>query len=409
MREQQPAILCLSHLNWSYIWQRPQHVLSRMARYYEVMYVDEPDIGPADGERTLERVAREGKLSAWHPIFPDRSEIVGPWREQYVDIVRELLLRKEWVEERAGRLVAIRPLILWFYTPTPVYLLDHLPADLVVYDVMDELDNFKGGPVDLKAREARLLARADVVFAGGRSLYQAREGRHPNLHLFPSGVEPDHFARATHPETPVAGEIADLPRPILGYYGAIDERIDLELLQAVAERHPEWSIVMIGPVVKIEPDELPRLPNIHYLGRQSYSRLPSFLKGFDVCLMPFAMNEATRYISPTKTLEYMAAHKPIVSTPVPDVVASWGEMVRIAATPEAFAGAVEDALQENEAQRSARVVREEHILACSTWDHIVAQMHERIEAVLKQRPTHVGSGAYPVVNPPCTINPLNRV
>ncbi|HEX6384841.1 MAG TPA: glycosyltransferase [Anaerolineae bacterium] len=250
---------------------------------------------------------------------------------------------------------------------------------------MDQLSNFKGAARDLSARETRLLDQADVVFTGGRSLYQARKERHPNTHLFASGVEPDHFALALDPATKVAAEIACLPRPVLGYYGAIDERIDLELLHILASDHPDWSIVMVGPVTKIEPADLPRLPNILYPGKQPYSRLPNFLKGFDVCLMPFAMNEATRFISPTKTLEYMAAHKPIVSTPVPDVVANWSDVVAIAAAPDEFAAAIERVLNETRRQRRQRIARSEDHLACHTWDHIATQMQAIIDSALANR------------------------
>lgn len=393
--EGRPGIVCLAHLDWDYVWQRPQQILSRIARFYPVTYVSEPTINRSPGgEPLLNYVGAEGHtadvverqtVSAWRPVFPDRREILDHWREIYVGLVRDFLLSQGWIQRRGRAVDATRPLIMWFYTPLPVYFLDHLPADVVVYDVMDELASFKYAAGDLPQREALLLERADVVFAGGRSLYEVRRGRHPNLHQFLSGVDPDHFAQALSPTTEVAAEIAGLPRPVLGYYGVIDERIDLDLLRTLAARRPEWSIALIGPVSKIEARDLPRLPNLHYLGQQPYERLPNFLKGFDVCLMPFAINDATRSISPTKTLEYMAAHKPIVSTPVPDVVANWSTVVRVAATPDEFTVAVERAMVETEAERAARRACEEEILARSTWDHITGEMRARIDAVLAQR------------------------
>lgn len=407
----QPKILCLAHLGWDYVWQRPQHILSRLARHYPVMYVNEPELtAAAEREPYLKPIADDGNVSAWQPMFPDRAGVLEQWRENYVQLVQSLLaqqgerivLTSRNASESSG------PLILWFYTPTPYYFLDHIPADLVVYDVMDELANFKNAAPDLREREARLLAQADVIFTGGRSLYEARKrsvaGLHPDgyqpdggsvpggrtetgsVYLFPSGVEPEHFAQALRSETAVAAEIAHLgDSPILGYYGVIDERIDLDLLNNLSTTHPEWQIVMVGPVAKLEESDLPRRPNIHYTGRQPYAQLPTFLKGFDVCLMPFAMNEATRNISPTKTLEYMAAHKPIVSTPVPDVVQNWSDVVRIAADPAGFADAVKQALQETTRQRQQRARREAAHLACNTWDHIVQEMKARIDAALQQR------------------------
>lgn len=376
----QPAVLCLAHLRWDWVWQRPQHLLSRIARHYPVLYVQEPTIGAADAALHIEPVAETGALSAWQPVFPDRPEIIAEWRATYTRSVQELLIAQGWLRQTPDGLQATRPIIAWFYTPQPVYMLDELPTSLVVYDVMDELAYFKGAAADLPQREARLLEQAQVVFCGGRSLYAARQQRHPNTHLFASGVEAAHFARAADPATPVATELAALSQPVLGYYGVLDERLDLELLAALAENYPHWSIVLVGPVTKIDQSELPRAANLHYVDQQPYERLPSFLKGFDVCLMPFALNDATRFISPTKTLEYMAAHKPIVATPVPDVVANWSNIVRIADTPDAFAAAVEHALRETQQQRADRIAREADVIAEHSWDHIADAMRAQIEA-----------------------------
>ncbi len=383
-RKTQPTILCLAHLGWDNVWQRPQQLLSRLAQHYPVIYVNEPFMTTPEAEPHLKSVAMGGNVSAWQPFFPDRQDVRDRWQENYMELVKNLLLDQQLVHQN-GVLAAAQPLILWFYTPTPYYFLDHFPADLVVYDVMDELANFKHAAADLRERETILLERADMVFTGGRSLYQARQGLHANLHLFPSGVEPEHFARALQPATPVASEISHLPFPVLGYYGVIDERIDLALLDYLATEHPEWSIVMVGPIAKIDPADLPRRPNIHYHGKQPYERLPYFLKGFDVCLMPFAMNEATCSLSPTKTLEYMAAHKPIVSTPVPDVVTNWGDVVKIAANAEEFAAAIEYSLRESTMQRAWRVGLSKRHLAYSTWDHITHEMHNLMEAGLQKQ------------------------
>ncbi len=381
-----PAIVCLAHLDWDYVWQRPQQILSRLARHYPVTYIQEPRISPAwDGQPRFARVAADGGVTAWQPFFPDRPEVIGPWRAVYAGLVRELLIEQGWIRRAGGGLVATRPLILWFYTPIPWYVVDRLPADLVVYDVMDELADFKGAAPDLREREARLLSHADLVFAGGRSLHEARQGRHPHLHLFPSGVDAAHFGRAGEPGAVVAPEVAALPRPRLGYHGVIDERIDLALLADLAGGHPDWSIALVGPVAKIEPRLLPRAPNLHYLGPQPYGRLPEFLAGFDVCLMPFARNEATRAISPTKTLEYMAGGKPIVSTPVPDVVANWAEVVRIAETAAGFAEAVRRALGETAAERAARAGRAGAIVAGGGWDGIAGGMRALIDDALARR------------------------
>ncbi|MDP9365046.1 MAG: glycosyltransferase [Chloroflexota bacterium] len=381
--DQRPGILCLSHLAWDHVWQRPQQILSRLARHSPIHYVAEPEIvASTAGEPHLRPVAVDGGLRAWQPAFPDRPEVIGRWRETYARLVRDLLVRDGWAGEIGGTLAAVRPLVAWFYTPTPWYLLDQLPARLVVYDAMDELADFRGAATDLREREERLLAGCDLVFVGGRSLYAARKDRHPRVHLFPSGVDAAHFARALNPATEIPPEIADLPRPVLGYYGVVDERLDLGLLGALARRRPDWSIVVVGPVAKLAPEELPVAPNLRYVGRQPYARLPAFLRGFDVCLMPFALNAATRAISPTKALEYMAARKPIVSTPVPDVVATWPGAVRIASGADAFVGAVAGALAETTAEHAARVGRQEAFVASNAWDRVAEEMGSLVDAAL---------------------------
>lgn len=381
-----PAVLCLAHLAWDFVWQRPQHILSRIARSWPVLYVDEPRASlPAGSPPRLKPVAREDGVAAWQPLFPP-TNAPREWRAHYWQVVRDLLLAEGWVTEYDGRMTARRPLVLWFYTPIPYYFVDLVPAAAVVYDVMDEFSGFKGAAADLPEREAALLARADVVFAGGRSIHEYKRQLRPEAMLFPSGVDAAHFAQALDGRTSVAPELAGLPRPVLGYYGVIDERIDLPLLARLAAAEPAWTIAMVGPVRKIDEDDLPCASNIHYFGQQSYERLPAFLKGFDVCLMPFAGNAATRRISPTKALEYMAAHKPVVSSPVPDVVANWSEIVWIADSAAGFAGAVREILTEPFAHKAERARREREVIARNGWDGIAAQMQQYVEKALGSRP-----------------------
>jgi len=265
---------------------------------------------------------------------------------------------------------------LWFYTPMLLRAAERLSPGLVVYDAMDELSLFKGAQPELLPRERELLRLADVVFTGGVSLGKAKARVHGNVHAFPSGVEADHFRQALDPATPVPDDLDGLPHPRIGFFGVIDERIDLALLDEAARRRPQWSFAMIGPVLKIDERDLPQLGNIAYLGQQQYRDLPGYVKGFDVCMMPFALNDATRFISPTKTLEYMAAHKPIVSTPVADVVGAYSGAVRIAGTAPDFVHEIEAALSETEDERTSRVERERRILARNAWDAIAARMDQ---------------------------------
>jgi glycosyltransferase involved in cell wall biosynthesis len=271
----------------------------------------------------------------------------------------------------------------WFYTPMAMAFAADLPADVIVHDCMDELSAFDGAPPQLPVFERALLRRADLVFTGGRSLFRARQSRHPDLHLFPSSVDIDHFRPARDGLADLPAQ-RDLPRPRIGFFGVIDERMDVELLDRVAERRPEWQFVMAGPVVKIDPAILPRRPNIAWLGPIAYGALPALLANWDVGLMPFALNRATRFISPTKTLEYMAAGVPLVSTPIADVVSPYGDhgLVEIASDPLATIAALERTLAHD---RAAWLQAADAYLATTSWDRTWARMHGLIEQRLAAR------------------------
>src|SRR5581483_10187165 len=272
---------------------------------------------------------------------------------------------------------------LWYYTPMALAFTRHLSQQLVVYDVMDELKNFKFAPPELHALEAELFGRADVVFTGGKSLYEAKKGLHPDVHVFPSSVDVAHFARARrHLNDPL--DQAALPRPRLGYFGVIDERMNLQLVAELAELEPRWQLVMVGPVVKVDPRSLPRRPNLHWLGGRPYAQLPDYISGWDVAIMPFALNEATRFISPTKTPEFLAAGRPVVSTPVADVVSPYGELqlVRIASSAAGFVAAAKAAMQEDVIARWRRF---DPFLAGMSWDMTWQRMERAMTAAHERR------------------------
>jgi len=273
--------------------------------------------------------------------------------------------------------------VAWVYTPMAEPLLDAVEPALVVYDCMDELSAFAFAPKALREREAELLRRADVVFTGGHSLYEAKRDLHPNIHPLPSSVDVAHFGKARAP-MPEPEDQAFIPRPRLGFFGVIDERMDLDLIAAVADARPAWQIVMIGPTAKIDPARLPRRANIHWLGMKKYEELPAYLAGWDVALLPFARNASTRFISPTKTPEYLAAGKPVVSTSIRDVVRPYGELglARIADTPEGFVAAIEGYLAEGEEERGAREVRAEEVLSRMSWDRTYDRVEDLVSACL---------------------------
>jgi UDP-galactopyranose mutase len=251
----------------------------------------------------------------------------------------------------------------------------HLEADAVVFDAMDELSKFKFAPPKLLELEQELIDKASLVFTGGSSLFEAKKDRHPSVHCFPSSVDRTHFAKARAQLFDPADQ-EDLPKPRLGFYGVIDERFDIELLDRIAEMRPDWSFVMVGPVVKISEDDLPRRHNICYLGGKTYQQLPAYLSGWDVALMPFAMNESTQFISPTKTPEYLAGGKPVVSTPVKDVVRHYGHLqgVQIASTAEEFVAACEKALELARNPESGWLAEADVMLSATSWDTTQARM-----------------------------------
>ncbi len=400
----QADLVCISHLWWDWVWQRPQQLLSRLARHGRVFYAEEPRIAigpPGEGFEVSEpwpnlqvgRLVYRGDKATFRRRLDEMLDRSGARAFKVSEDIREAGLGFDSpVEERLEREVRAavaswrrNPLVLWLYTPAAVPFIDLLAPDLLVYDVMDDLSSFKYAPPRLKEQERELFARADLIFAGGPSLYETRKSRHPDVHLFPSGVDQGHFARALEEDLPAPPAVRELPHPIIGYFGVIDERLDLQLLERAAALRPEWSWVLIGPVLKIEERTLPRLPNIHYLGQQDYQDLPAYLKAFDVAMMPFARNEATRSISPTKTLEYMAAHKPIVSTSIRDVIALYGAVVRIADDPEGFVAAAQAALDEGQREGEDRLGRGRDLLRRYSWDQIAGEMHALIRDRLARK------------------------
>ena len=378
------TLICFSHLRWNFVFQRPQHLMSRFAESGRVIFWEEPEAALPEMEPALGvRTCAETGVVVVTPSLP----------ETLADDAREAVLKELLDAFLAGER---GPFVRWYYTPMMLPFSRHVASACTVYDCMDELANFRFAPPELLALERELLATADVVFTGGYSLYEAKKGFHPNIHPFPSSVDRAHFGRARAMDA-APDDQARLPRPRLGFYGVIDERMDLDLLASVADAHPEWSLVMVGPVVKIDPADLPQRPNIHYLGGKKYEALPAYLGGWDVAVMPFAINESTRFISPTKTPEYLAGGRPVVSTPITDVIRHYGDLgaVFIADGTEAFIAACERALAL--AQSGGDWLEEVDLkLANLSWDITHARMaglvHEAI-AVPSKGPNIVKAAA----------------
>jgi glycosyltransferase involved in cell wall biosynthesis len=368
-----PLLVCFSHLRWDFVWQRPQHLMSRATQHYRVLFVEEPIFKPGIA-RHMDVSRRPHGVTVAVPMLPEGS---SPQ-----DVILD---QRELVETLIGR-EAADPRMLWYYTPMAMAFTSHLEADLAVYDNMDELSLFRGASRELLDLESALFTRADLVFTGGMSLYDAKRHRHRSVHAFPSSIEFDHFAKARTTKRDPADQAA-IPHPRLGFFGVVDERMDVELLDRVAELRPDWHFVMIGPVVKIDPAVLPRRDNIHWLGGRAYKDLPEYLSGWDVGFMNFALNEATRFISPTKTPEFLAAGVPVVSTPIADVVRPYGEkgLVEIAKTPLEVVRKAETLLARPKEPWLQKVDRH---LASGSWGKTWASMHRLMTDVFvaEERP-----------------------
>jgi glycosyltransferase involved in cell wall biosynthesis len=372
------AVLVFSHLRWNFVYQRPQHLLSRLARTRRVLFVEEPMYEEAAAPRLDCSQPCQGVLVA-QPVadagitrYP--AENVAALQRLVLD-----LLAREGVDEY----------LAWFYTPMAVPMLDALAPRAVVYDCMDELAAFKEAPIQMREREAALFERADLVLTGGPSLYEAKRRLHDNVHCFPSSVDAAHYApdgsQANGPEAVQAQRLlAGVPSPRLGYFGVVDERLDLDLVAALADARRDWHVVMVGPVAKLDAAALPRRANLHWLGQQPYERLPALVADWDACLLPFALNEHTRFISPTKTLEYLAARKPVVGTPVKDMVDLYGAAVEIAADHASFIAACARVLHESPQARARRLATAAATVARYSWDETARKVEGLVDESLQR-------------------------
>jgi glycosyltransferase involved in cell wall biosynthesis len=372
-----PHLIVFSHLRWEFVFQRPQHLLSRLARHYHVVFVEEPV--HTTGAAHLERATPANGIEVLRAHTP-----VEHWgfHDEQLSVLQPMI---------AGYLAdhRIDDYIVWFYTPMALPMLGELKPRAIVYDCMDELSAFKGAPPQMRQRESALLKNADLVVTGGPRLYEAKRDANPNVLCLPSAVDAEHYNARRATGDAAAMERADalqgqIAKPRLGFFGVIDERLDLDLVARVADADPTWQIVMVGPVVKIDPAALPQRPNMHWLGQQPYAILPQLVAGWDVCLMPFALNESTEFISPTKTLEYMAAGKPVVSTPIHDVRAMFGDIVAIAGNADDFIAACRHAVGESAADKSAREERMRARVAEHSWDGAADKIRASLEAVLAE-------------------------
>jgi UDP-galactopyranose mutase len=360
-------LICFSHLRWNFVFQRPQHLMTRCAKERRVFFVEEPLHDVDAGADARLSVTEDRGVQIVVPHLPAcGDDAAGRLQRALVD---ELIATH-----------GITSYVVWFYTPMALQFADHLRPAATIYDCMDELSAFANAPARLKEYERELLQRASFVLTGGQSLYEAKRDAHHSVYAFPSSVDVEHFSRARRIAVDPPDQQA-IPRPRLGFFGVIDERMDVALLEGVAAARPDWHLVLLGPIVKIDPARLPQRPNIHYLGHKAYSDLPAYLAGWDVALIPFARNEATRFISPTKTPEYLAAGVPVVSTSIRDVVRPYGQngLARIADSVPECVEACAAAMAENRDERR-RVA--DAFLRQTSWDGTWTRISHLLDAAL---------------------------
>ncbi|OJV99732.1 MAG: hypothetical protein BGO39_12310 [Chloroflexi bacterium 54-19] len=370
-------IVCISHLRWDFVWQRPQHLLASLSKYGRVLFVEEP-------------VTRPGLIEPYLEVLPGHSaedvtivRLIQPtlkpgWighgnpltQATYTQLLREYLYEEGFS----------RP-VLWLYTPLGLDFIEAIPHSFLVYDVLESLAAAAETTPGLAEKEEKLLRQAGLVLARCTSLYEEKKLFNSRTHLLAGGVEAEYFAPAANlAQFTQPRELVGLKRPIIGFYGVIDDRLDLPLLAYIAQARPDWSLVVVGPISRIRQEDLPVAPNIFYPGMKGYDELPAYLAHFNVALIPYALNEATHYYSPNKALEYVAAHKPVVSTPLQDVLALYTPVVRVGRTPAEFVEQIEDALRESPEDRRAG---EDRLLALYTWESLAEKAHRLLEANLE--------------------------
>ncbi|MEO8237632.1 MAG: glycosyltransferase [Flavobacterium sp.] len=352
-------MIVFCHLRWQFVYQRPQHIISRMAPEMKVLFIEEP-VGTDELSNSPANLI----------IINDHLHILQPKVNsiEAIAAIIPLYVKNKHIP------------IGWFYSPSFSPLLETLNFETVVYDCMDELSLFKGAPEHLINQEKYLIAHVDIIFTGGKSLYESKQKLHSNVHCFPSSVDHDHFSVASD-KINIPADIANIPSPVVGYFGVIDERINLNLLEETAKKMPGVSFVMIGPLAKIEDHDLPKEENIHYLGMKSYNELPQYIHAFDIAMMPFALNEATKYISPTKILEYMAAKKPIISTKIKDVIRDYNICVSLIENADEFADEINFLLDQKE--DLSMLLAYNKILKKTSWDATAEKMKVLIKKLQK--------------------------
>ena len=381
------SLIVHCHLCWDWVWQRPQQFLSRLSEHHKILFVETvgPDPNLAAPYARFRNADGFPNITLLRLQFP-----TGQWGDgEFVDRERRRLVQQALKSELvAGQ---FENPVQWFYDPMAVTAFGgQMNESATVYDCMDELSKFKGAPPAIVEREQQLLALADVVFTGGRKMFESKSRFNDNCHFYGCGVDVAHFGKAREQSTPLPADVAQLQKPILGYFGVVDERMDYELVAKLADANPKWSVVIIGPAIKVDPAQFPQRPNLHWLGGREYKELPAYCKAFDVCLMPFAMNEHTEFINPTKSLEYMATGHVVVSSAVPDVISNFGSVVKVTQSHGEFIELCRQAAVEPDQKAIERGMK---MASENSWESIVNKLEGHIRDVLVRNNNEVLAAA----------------
>ena len=365
-------LVCFSHLSWKFVYQRPQHLLSRFTKDYAVYYIEEFIYSTEEDGYSIN-------------ITNENVTVIVPHLCNSIKEVRNETKRKEIILKNLFKEHSIQSYIFWYYTPMALAFTANFNPLAIVYDCMDELSAFKFAPPELKTYEQELFKKANVVFTGGNNLYKVKKAQHHNIHSFPSSIDKAHFKAARDNQEEVADQ-SKIPHPRLGFYGVIDERFDIDLIKQAADAQPGWHFVLVGPIIKIDASTLPKNKNIHYLGPKTYEELPSYLSGWDIALIPFAINESTRYISPTKTPEYLAGGKPVISTAITDVINPYHELglVHIVQNAEDLVQMATSELSMTD--KSEWLTKVDEYLSTISWNATWERMHELMQNEIEANP-----------------------
>lgn len=381
-------IVHFAHGRWNDIWRTRQHIFSRLALKNTVLYVEPKIYALSDvrlGEVSREewRVPRlqheaDGLWVYRHPVWAPHT--LRPGLATLTRQLRRLALR------RAMARLGMRQPITWVFQPKDAELVGALGERLTVCHVNDEYSAYRYHSPEkrrhIQEQERQLLSRADLVIVTSQALLEAKAYLNPHIALVPNGVDLAAFERVRQANMPPPEDIAQLPRPLVGYSGHISVRLDLPLLAEIARQHPEWSLPLVGSVYEKgceeELKDLRALPNVHFLGEKAPQQVPQYIFAFDACLIPYQQGEETRNINSIKLYEYLAAGKPVVTIDMPSLN-GFRHVIRVADSAETFITELEAALQEAD---PALLEERRRLAAENTWEQRVEQISTIVQARL---------------------------